>query len=201
LDCANKSVGGGDLFDNILKIKCYTEDDAKRIFRQILQGIEYLHSQNIAHRDLKPENILLTEDQQVKITDFGLANSVTVMKSICGTPQYVAPEIMRLQTNWNAGTYGVQVDMWSAGVLLYIMLSGSIFTSHIITSSHHHHHIVTSHITSSSSHHHIITSFHSFSFLINNPKSITKLIVSLACLFLCVRIVAKTKQSRLSSLQ
>jgi len=95
-----------------------------------VRAVGYLHHQGIAHRDLKPENILLeneSEDAKVMITDFGLSKifgDANVMKTLCGTPQYVAPEILfRMQGKQES--YSKAVDLWSLGVILYILLSGS----------------------------------------------------------------------------
>jgi serine/threonine protein kinase len=87
---------GGELYEYICKGKM-SESEARKIFQQIIFGLEYLHVHQVAHRDLKPENILLDEDRNVKIADFGLSN---VMKdgiflgSLCGSPNYAAPELV-----------------------------------------------------------------------------------------------------------
>jgi calcium/calmodulin-dependent protein kinase I len=91
---------------------------------KILGAVQYLHAHGIAHRDLKPENLLLASrngDLNVKISDFGLSklfNENEVLKTACGTPGYVAPEVLRRQG------YSAEVDMWSMGVITYIMLCG-----------------------------------------------------------------------------
>lgn len=106
------------------------EAAARSMFAQILSAVEYLHSKSIVHRDLKPENILLSRDGRVKLSDFGLArmlDSAMALKTLCGTPQYVAPEIITLGTGGPTSGltgYSHAVDMWSLGVILYIMLSG-----------------------------------------------------------------------------
>lgn len=122
---------GGDLLSRILKKKSkyLSENESKLIFLQICHAIKYLHDNNVTHRDLKPENILLQSDDDetlVKISDFGLSKFVkdnSVMKTLCGTPLYVAPEV--LSTN-GSGTYTQKIDIWSAGVVLFTMLSGSV---------------------------------------------------------------------------
>jgi len=122
---------GGELFDKIYDDGAFSESKAREIFEQILLAVEYLHSKGIAHRDLKPENILLDEKGNIKITDFGLARFTgqkALMTSLCGTPEYLAPEVIECgiaqkQGNTNIG-YGKAVDMWSLGVILYIMLTG-----------------------------------------------------------------------------
>jgi len=106
---------------------------ARRLFRDLCDAVKYLHTNSIVHRDLKPENILLTtkdrNSMQLKIADFGLARSnhqSNDCKTFCGTPHYFAPEVIntfRDHESTEAG-YGKQADMWSLGVILYIMLSG-----------------------------------------------------------------------------
>lgn len=128
-------VGGGDLLQCILEGGCFTEQQAKRLFRQLCEAVDYLHNtMHIVHRDLKPENILLLskdrETMQTKIADFGLARKN--MKSrdcrtFCGTPHYFAPEVINTFRDRESGQqagYGKQADMWSLGVILYILLSG-----------------------------------------------------------------------------
>lgn len=118
-------VTGGELFDRIIEKGSYSEDDARILVKQILQGVAYLHSQGIAHRDLKPENLLLKtkdSDFDVKIADFGLSSFVDSQKMMtaCGTPAYVAPEVL----SSGGGGYDKEVDMWSIGVITYILLCG-----------------------------------------------------------------------------
>lgn len=117
-------VEGGELFDRIVDEGNFTEKDASRITRQMCEAIQYLHDRNIVHRDLKPENLLFRDRDNtdcILVTDFGLAKLIddaTVLKTACGTPNYVAPEIL-LQRG-----YGKEVDVWSLGVILYILLCG-----------------------------------------------------------------------------
>ena len=125
-------VHGGDLFDRIVEKGRYTETESRRVMRRLLAAIHYLHEdRDVVHRDLKPENILCVsrhDDVNVKLTDFGLAKSITDdgLKTFCGTPQYFAPEVLRRQnTVAGRGRYDKKADMWSLGVILYILLSGA----------------------------------------------------------------------------
>jgi len=117
-------VEGGELFDRIVDEGNFTEQDASRIMRQMTEAIQYLHELNIVHRDLKPENLLFKtreSSSDIMITDFGLAKLVDeqqALKTACGTPNYVAPEILMQKG------YGKEVDVWSLGVILYILLCG-----------------------------------------------------------------------------
>jgi MAP/microtubule affinity-regulating kinase len=99
------------------------EDVAKRLFKQLVSGLDYLHSKNIIHRDIKLENILLDEDNNLKIIDFGFSIAIPSDKKLsifCGTPSYMAPEIVAKKDY-----HGPPVDVWSAGILLYVMLVGA----------------------------------------------------------------------------
>mmetsp|Transcript_16178 Transcript_16178/g.24382 ORF Transcript_16178/g.24382 Transcript_16178/m.24382 type:complete len:353 (+) Transcript_16178:89-1147(+) len=115
---------GGELFDSIVKKSFYNEKEARDIVRIVCNGLKYCHDRGIAHRDLKPENLLLTsnaDDASVKIADFGFAikgAAKTSLTTQCGTPGYVAPEIL------SSKPYGKAVDMWSMGVITYILLGG-----------------------------------------------------------------------------
>ncbi|XP_078422338.1 calcium/calmodulin-dependent protein kinase type IV isoform X2 [Cetorhinus maximus] len=117
-------VTGGELFDRIVEKGYYSEKDAADAVKQILEAVAYLHENGIVHRDLKPENLLYaspTPDALLKIADFGLskiADDQVTMKTVCGTPGYCAPEILR------GCVYGPEVDMWSVGVITYILLCG-----------------------------------------------------------------------------
>ncbi|KAI4581398.1 hypothetical protein MJG53_009841 [Ovis ammon polii x Ovis aries] len=142
-------VKGGDLFDAITSTNKYTERDASGMLYNLASAIKYLHSLNIVHRDIKPENLLVYEHQDgsksLKLGDFGLATIVDgPLYTVCGTPTYVAPEIiaetgrmihltMLHDLSWpdfaNGGVtylfrYGLKVDIWAAGVITYILLCG-----------------------------------------------------------------------------
>ena len=120
---------GGELFDRILKRiennLMYTEKEACEIIRQVMGAIEYCHNKGIVHRDLKPENLLYLkegpeENNPLKIIDFGLSQDLNIKKilsSKVGTAYYVSPEILQ-------GKYSEKCDVWSAGVILYVLLSG-----------------------------------------------------------------------------
>ena len=117
-------ISGGNLQNFVKKRRKLGEKTAKILFRQIIQGIKYIHSRGIVHRDIKLENILLDLNNIVKICDFGVGKLIkpsTILKDQCGTPVYMAPEIIKGQ-----GYHGFPVDIWSAGVALYIMLSGAL---------------------------------------------------------------------------
>jgi len=115
---------GGELFDRIVAKAYYNEKEARDTCIIVLEAVLYCHDHHVAHRDLKPENLLLlseSDDSAVKIADFGFAKKVykqNSLKTQCGTPGYVAPEILE-------GTlYDERADMWSVGVILYILLGG-----------------------------------------------------------------------------
>jgi len=116
-------VTGGELFDKIVEKGQYTEKEASAIVGKILSAVDYLHDNGIAHRDLKPENLLLRSlnDTDVMISDFGLSKIVgedKMMATACGTPYYVAPEVLQ------ASGYDKDVDLWSIGVISYLLLCG-----------------------------------------------------------------------------
>mmetsp|Transcript_8261 Transcript_8261/g.11449 ORF Transcript_8261/g.11449 Transcript_8261/m.11449 type:complete len:177 (+) Transcript_8261:347-877(+) len=118
-------ITGGELFDYIANTGAFTEEVCKFYFKQLLQGIHYIHSRGFSHRDLKPENILLDKDYNVKIVDFGFAcplegrDGSGINRSQIGTPGYMAPEIIAKQPY-----QGQVVDLFALGVILFIMRSG-----------------------------------------------------------------------------
>jgi calcium-dependent protein kinase len=116
---------GGELFERIIKKKNYTEAEAANVIFKIASAITHCHSLNIVHRDLKPENILYenqTEMSDIKIIDFGLSrkykSELDELHSIVGSPYYVAPEVLE-------GAYDAKCDIWSIGVMMYVLLSGT----------------------------------------------------------------------------
>ncbi|XP_030831152.1 serine/threonine-protein kinase Chk2-like [Strongylocentrotus purpuratus] len=120
-------VESGELFDRVVSLGKFDEATAKFYFYQMITACKYLHDNGITHRDLKPENLLLMSDDKetiLKVTDFGLSKFVgeqSLMKTLCGTPTYLAPEIL---TSMGMGGYTKAVDCWSIGVILYICLAG-----------------------------------------------------------------------------
>ncbi|XP_059620803.1 calcium/calmodulin-dependent protein kinase type 1-like [Phlebotomus argentipes] len=116
-------VTGGELFDRIVEKGSYTEKDASGLIKQVLEAVQYMHEQGVVHRDLKPENLLYhspADDSKIMISDFGLSKleESGVMVTACGTPGYVAPEVLAQKP------YGKPVDLWSIGVISYILLCG-----------------------------------------------------------------------------
>ncbi|EGR29645.1 protein kinase domain protein [Ichthyophthirius multifiliis] len=116
-------MNGGDLFYHLKKHGKFTERTTKFYAAQIALGLEHLHSNNIIYRDLKSENVLLDQNGNVKLADFGLSKTDVTDQmpgySICGTPEYLAPEIILKQGHNKA------VDWWSYGALVYEMLTGT----------------------------------------------------------------------------
>ena len=117
-------VTGGELFDRIVEKGSYSERDAAYVIMKITSAVKYLHDRGIVHRDLKPENLLYATESlesEIKLADFGLSTLVSeedMLRTACGTPGYVAPEVLK-----NKG-YTKAVDMWSIGVIMYILLCG-----------------------------------------------------------------------------
>ena len=117
-------VTGGELFERIVARRRYAERDAAEVLRKLLATVAFLHARHIAHRDLKPENILLRgsdDDTDLVLVDFGIAKSFVsdyAMRTPCGSVHYTAPEVMR------AVPYGPKADVWSVGVISYVLLCG-----------------------------------------------------------------------------
>ncbi|KAL6234951.1 hypothetical protein BDW75DRAFT_210961 [Aspergillus navahoensis] len=113
-----------ELFDYLVKRGRCNDAEARKFFQQIICAVEYCHRHKIVHRDLKPENLLIDRDKNVKIADFGLSNIMTdgnFLKTSCGSPNYAAPEVI------SGKLYaGPEVDVWSCGVILYVLLVGRL---------------------------------------------------------------------------
>ncbi|KAJ7961107.1 Non-specific serine/threonine protein kinase [Quillaja saponaria] len=115
---------GGELFTKISKGR-FSEDLSRQYFQQLVSAVGYCHSRGVFHRDLKPENLLLDENWNLKVSDFGLSaindqiQPDGLLHTLCGTPAYVAPEILRKK-----GYDGAKVDVWSCGVILYVLSAG-----------------------------------------------------------------------------
>ncbi|BAT81669.1 CBL-interacting serine/threonine-protein [Vigna angularis] len=116
-------ITGGELFDKIVSHGRLSEVDCRRYFQQLIDGVDYCHSKGVYHRDLKPENLLLDSQGNIKISDFGLSafpeQGVSMLRTTCGTPNYVAPEVLS-----HKGYNGAPADVWSCGVILYVLLAG-----------------------------------------------------------------------------
>ncbi|CAM0958225.1 unnamed protein product [Alopecurus aequalis] len=118
-------VNGGELFDRIAVKKRLSEREGRRIFQQLIDGVSYCHGKGVYHRDLKPDNVLVDRKGNIKISDFGLSASPQhlggdgLLHTTCGSPNYIAPEVVQ-----NRGYDGSLSDIWSCGVILYIMLVG-----------------------------------------------------------------------------
>lgn len=113
---------GKDMFNYIVNNKKIKEDEACCYFQQLIEGVDYCHKLKICHRDLKPENLLL-EGKTIKLIDFGLSNTwgkTGKLHTACGSPSYAAPEMILGETEY----YGSRVDVWSVGVVLYVMVCG-----------------------------------------------------------------------------
>ncbi|CAA7039047.1 unnamed protein product, partial [Microthlaspi erraticum] len=119
-------VRGGELFAKVAKGKLH-EDAARKYFQQLISAVDFCHSRGVSHRDLKPENLLLDENGDLKISDFGLSALPEqilqdgLLHTQCGTPAYVAPEVLRKK-----GYDGAKADIWSCGVVLYVLLAGCL---------------------------------------------------------------------------
>ncbi|GLT59891.1 hypothetical protein SLA2020_326860 [Shorea laevis] len=118
-------VTGGELFDKIASRGRLKEDEARKYFQQLINAVDYCHSRGVYHRDLKPENLLLDASGVLKVSDFGLSalpqqvRDDGLLHTTCGTPNYVAPEVIN-----NKGYDGAKADLWSCGVILFILMAG-----------------------------------------------------------------------------
>ncbi|CAL5091466.1 unnamed protein product [Urochloa decumbens] len=118
-------VTGGELFDKIASRGRLKEDDARKYFQQLINAVDYCHSRGVYHRDLKPENLLLDASGTLKVSDFGLSalsqqvREDGLLHTTCGTPNYVAPEVIN-----NKGYDGAKADLWSCGVILFVLMAG-----------------------------------------------------------------------------
>ncbi|KAK2659988.1 hypothetical protein Ddye_006521 [Dipteronia dyeriana] len=116
-------ITGGELFDKIVHHGRLSEAESRRYFQQLVDSVDYCHSKGVYHRDLKPENLLLDSLGNLKISDFGLSalpeQGVSLLRTTCGTPNYVAPEVLS-----HKGYNGAVADVWSCGVILYVLMAG-----------------------------------------------------------------------------
>ncbi|XP_073699930.1 testis-specific serine/threonine-protein kinase 6 [Garra rufa] len=123
--CIVMEVAAKDLLQKIHEVQRIPEEQSKKFFSQMISAINYLHQMDIVHRDLKCENILLTTEEQVKITDFGFARCVQdpseLSETFCGSAAYTPPEVI-MGRPYDPKKY----DMWSLGVILYVMVTGSM---------------------------------------------------------------------------
>jgi len=122
-------ITGGELFDKIIELQSYSERDASILVHQVISAVEHLHEKKVVHRDLKPENLLLSSnslDAKIKLADFGLSAFIQddqKLTKAVGTPGYIAPEVI-LTLDEEINGYGIEVDMWSVGIITYILLCG-----------------------------------------------------------------------------
>ncbi|VDL70491.1 unnamed protein product [Nippostrongylus brasiliensis] len=114
----------GELFDQLNNTVTVSEKKARRLMRQLLDGVAYMHSRDIVHRDLKLENILCIDDERIVISDFGFATRLRkneTLRELCGTPGYLSPEMLKCQMYEDAPGYSHAVDEWALGVIMYTL--------------------------------------------------------------------------------
>ncbi|CAL5085868.1 unnamed protein product [Urochloa decumbens] len=120
-------VNGGELFDKIALKGKLTEKEGRKLFQQLMDAVGYCHEKGVYHRDLKPENVLVDAKGNIKVSDFGLSalpqnqQKDGLLHTTCGSPNYIAPEVLL-----NKGYDGSMADIWSCGVILYVMLTGNL---------------------------------------------------------------------------
>ncbi|VDD88324.1 unnamed protein product [Enterobius vermicularis] len=117
----------GELFELLNKSVTVSEKKARRLMRQLFDGVAFMHEKLIVHRDLKLENILCIDEERIIISDFGFATQLKPgqrLTELLGTPGYLAPEILRCQMYEDTDGYGLEVDDWALGVILYTLLAG-----------------------------------------------------------------------------
>ncbi|XP_072163823.1 phosphorylase b kinase gamma catalytic chain, skeletal muscle/heart isoform-like [Diadema setosum] len=118
----------GELFDYLTDVVTLSEKKTRAIMRSVISAVAYIHSNNIVHRDLKPENILLDSDMRIKISDFGMAAELSggvLLRELCGTPGYMAPEMLKCSMGLeNITSYGQKIDLWACGVIMFTLLVG-----------------------------------------------------------------------------
>ncbi|OUC47744.1 putative kinase domain protein [Trichinella nativa] len=114
----------GELFDYLTKVVTCSEKKTRHIMKQLLEAVKAMHQKNIVHRDIKLENVLMVDDETVKLTDFGFAYEITgdmQLTELCGTPGYLAPEVLKVSMYDSAKGYGLEVDLWACGVIMYTL--------------------------------------------------------------------------------
>ncbi|GFN99441.1 phosphorylase b kinase gamma catalytic chain, skeletal muscle isoform [Plakobranchus ocellatus] len=118
----------GELFDYLTSVISLSEKRTRIFMRQLFLAVQFFHEQDIVHRDLKPENILLDDNLNIKVSDFGFATVLEQgeeLSELCGTPGYLAPEVLAHSMYENVSGYGKEVDMWACGVIMYTLLCGA----------------------------------------------------------------------------
>uniref|UniRef100_V9KQ24 phosphorylase kinase n=1 Tax=Callorhinchus milii TaxID=7868 RepID=V9KQ24_CALMI len=118
----------GELFDYLNEKVTLSEKETRNIMRQVFEALQHLHRHNIVHRDIKPENILFDNNMNIKLSDFGFSCELQPdqkLRELCGTPCYLAPEILQCAMDEDHPGYGKEVDVWSCGILMYTVLAGS----------------------------------------------------------------------------